>query len=43
MSEFRTERDSMGEVQVPARAYFGANPAGCRELPDFGLDTAPRH
>lgn len=24
MSDFRTERDSMGEVQVPARAYFGA-------------------
>ena len=24
MSEFRTERDSMGEVRVPARAYFGA-------------------
>ena len=24
MSEFRIERDSMGEVQVPARAYYGA-------------------
>lgn len=24
MSEFRTERDSMGEVQVPARAYYSA-------------------
>jgi len=24
MSEFRTEHDSMGEVQVPAQAYFGA-------------------
>jgi fumarate hydratase class II len=24
MSEFRTERDSMGEVRVPARAYYGA-------------------
>ena len=24
MSDFRTERDSMGEVQVPARAYYGA-------------------
>ena len=24
MSEMRTERDSMGEVQVPARAYYGA-------------------
>ncbi len=24
MSDFRTERDSMGEVQVPANAYYGA-------------------
>ena len=24
MTEFRTERDSMGEVQVPAQAYYGA-------------------
>jgi fumarate hydratase class II len=24
MSEFRSERDSMGEVQVPAQAYYGA-------------------
>ncbi|REK17911.1 MAG: class II fumarate hydratase [Planctomycetota bacterium] len=24
MSEFRTERDSMGEVRVPAQAYYGA-------------------
>ncbi len=24
MSEFRTERDSMGEVEVPAEAYYGA-------------------
>lgn len=24
MSELRTERDSMGEVQVPAKAYYGA-------------------
>jgi fumarate hydratase class II len=24
MTEFRTERDSMGEVQVPANAYYGA-------------------
>ena len=24
MAEFRTERDSMGDVQVPARAYYGA-------------------
>ncbi len=24
MSEFRTERDSMGDVKVPAKAYYGA-------------------
>jgi len=24
MSELRTERDSMGDVQVPAKAYYGA-------------------
>src|SRR5215207_8038925 len=24
MSEFRIEKDSMGEVQVPAQAYYGA-------------------
>jgi len=24
MSDFRIERDSMGEVQVPAKAYYGA-------------------
>jgi len=24
MSDFRTERDSMGEIRVPARAYYGA-------------------
>ena len=24
MSEQRTERDSMGQVQVPAQAYYGA-------------------
>ncbi|HUH08077.1 MAG TPA: class II fumarate hydratase, partial [Egibacteraceae bacterium] len=25
MSETRTERDSMGEMQVPADAYYGAS------------------
>ena len=24
MSDFRIERDSMGEVRVPAKAYYGA-------------------
>ena len=27
MAEFRTERDSMGEMQVPADAYYGAQTA----------------
>ncbi|MBA3272931.1 MAG: class II fumarate hydratase [Chthoniobacterales bacterium] len=27
MSEFRTERDSMGEMKIPADAYFGAQTA----------------
>jgi len=27
MAEFRTERDSMGEMQVPAEAYYGAQTA----------------
>ena len=25
MGEFRTEKDSMGEMQVPANAYYGAS------------------
>ena len=24
MADFRTERDSMGEVRLPAKAYYGA-------------------
>lgn len=38
----RTERDSMGEVQVPANAYYGAQTA--RSLINFniGHDTMPR-
>jgi fumarate hydratase class II len=31
MSEFRVERDSMGEVRVPARAYFGAQTQRAKE------------
>ena len=27
MAEFRTEKDSMGEMQVPADAYYGAQTA----------------
>ena len=24
MTDFRTERDSMGEIQLPAHAYYGS-------------------
>jgi fumarate hydratase class II len=42
MTEFRTERDSMGEVQVPATAYYGAQTARAVEhFPISGLTLAP--
>ena len=31
MAEFRTERDSMGEMKVPADAYYGAQTARAAE------------
>jgi fumarate hydratase class II len=31
MSEFRVERDSMGEVRVPAQAYYGAQTERARQ------------
>lgn len=31
MAEFRTEKDSMGEMQVPADAYYGAQTARAQE------------
>ena len=42
MSEFRSEKDSMGEVRVPAAAYYGAQtqravenfPISGRRLPE---------
>ena len=37
MSEFRIERDSMGDVQVPARLLRRTDAAGGRELPDLRL------
>jgi fumarate hydratase class II len=42
MSEFRTERDSMGEVQVPASAYYGAQTQ--RAVENFPISgwTLPR-
>ena len=45
MSDFRIERDSMGEMQVPANAYYGgADGARRGELPDLGPALlAPLH
>ena len=42
MSDMRTERDSLGEVQVPADAYYGAQTERARQnFPVSGL-TFPR-
>jgi fumarate hydratase class II len=43
MSEFRTEMDSMGEVQVPADAYYGAQTQRAVEnFPISGWPLPPR-
>jgi len=43
MAEFRIERDSMGEMQVPARAYYGASTARAVEnFPISGLRFSRR-
>ena len=34
-TEFRTEKDSTGEMQVPADAYYGASTAS--DAPSFGI------
>jgi fumarate hydratase, class II len=39
MSEFRIEKDSMGEVQVPARAYYGAQTQ--RAVDNFPISGQP--
>ena len=39
MAEYRTERDSMGEVQVPARAYYGAQTQ--RAVENFPISGRP--
>jgi len=39
MSEFRMERDSMGEVRVPAGAYYGAQTQRAKE--NFPISTWP--
>lgn len=42
MTEFRTERDSMGDVQVPADAYFGAQTQRAVEnFPISGWELPP--
>ena len=39
MSEFRVEKDTMGEVQVPARAYYGAQTQ--RAVENFPISGQP--
>jgi fumarate hydratase class II len=41
MSDFRTERDSMGDVQVPAQAYYGAQTQ--RAVENFPISGWPLH
>ncbi len=41
MSEFRTEHDSMGDVQVPAKAYYGAQTQ--RAVENFPISGWPLH
>jgi fumarate hydratase, class II len=41
MSEFRTEKDSMGDVQVPAKAYYGAQTQ--RAVENFPISGWPLH
>src|SRR5438874_3272964 len=39
MSEFRIEKDSMGEVRVPAQAYYGAQTQ--RAVENFPISGQP--
>src|SRR3954452_5101589 len=39
MSEYRIEKDSMGEVQVPAQAYYGAQTQ--RAVENFPVSGQP--
>ena len=42
MSEFRTEHDSMGDVHVPAKAYYGAQTQRAKEnFPISGWPLPP--
>ena len=40
-TEFRTERDSMGEIQVPADKYWGAQTQRSTHFFNIGLDFIP--
>jgi fumarate hydratase class II len=42
MSEFRTEKDSMGEIQVPNAMYYGAQTARSLKHFSISLNTLPR-
>ena len=39
MNEFRTEKDSLGEVQVPKDAWYGAQTA--RAVANFPISGPP--
>ncbi len=42
MSDFRVERDSMGDVRVPAKAYYGAQTQrACENFPISGRRLSP--
>ncbi len=42
MSSTRTETDSMGEIEVPADRYWGAQTARSLHHFDIGYDTMPK-
>ena len=39
---YRTEKDSMGEINVPSDTYYGAQSARSLQNFDIGTDTSPR-
>ena len=39
---FRTESDTMGEIDVPESAYYGAQSARSLKNFDIGVETFPR-
>ena len=41
MTEMRTERDTMGDIQVPSDRYYGAQTARSLENFDIGQDLMP--